>query len=72
MDRYDPAHAPEHLVRQLAATIQPPLRRHPTLSREQQQAAHLARCRDLADRIWSEAFVAGTAYAAAIAPFDQV
>lgn len=58
----DPMRAPEHLVRQLAMSIQPPPRLHPTLSFEQQRDAHLAQCRVWADRIWAEAYVAGAAY----------
>jgi hypothetical protein len=63
----NPRHAPEHLVRQLAVTTQPPLRPHYFLSTEQQQAAHLAQCRVWADRIWAEAFMAGATYGLAIA-----
>lgn len=62
----DPRQAPEHLVRQLAMTTQPPPRLHPRLSFEQQRDAHLAQCRVWADRIWSEAYAAGAAYGSSI------
>lgn len=53
----DPRRAPKHLVQQIARTYAAP--RRIQYSDEQNQQAHLAQARLLADSIWAEAFVAG-------------
>lgn len=58
MITYDPKHAPDHAVKQLAANWPPP----PRSPRPPTAEAWQAMIRTEADRIWREAFTAGTVH----------
>lgn len=70
MMQYDPRHAPEHIVANLAANMPTPRPRYPGDVRTPER--HLAFAREIADRIWAEAYTAGAAYGLSIASAQAI